>query len=156
MINDLRFALRQMVKNPGFTIVALFSLALGIGANVAIFSLLNSVLLSALPVPHPETLVMLTDPSSSGVGQGMEDGDRSLLDRTMIIYGSPMGDPNIHNHKRCPLIVLGGANGELPGNVHVRAQAGTPMANVMLTLMHKLGLAEVEQFGDSTGAFALT
>ena len=88
--------------------------------------------------------------------QSVRDGDRSLLDRTMIIYGSPMGDPNIHNHKRCPLIVLGGANGELQGNLHLRAQAGTPMANVMLALMHKLGLTDIEQFGDSTGTFALS
>jgi uncharacterized protein DUF1552 len=87
--------------------------------------------------------------------QSVRDGDRSLLDRTMLIYGSPMGDPNIHNHKRCPLIVLGGSNGELTGSVHVRAQAGTPMANVMLTLMHKLGLSDIEQFGDSTGALTL-
>jgi Protein of unknown function (DUF1552) len=87
--------------------------------------------------------------------QSVRDGDRSLLDRTLIVYGSPMGDPNIHNHKRCPLIVLGGANGELPGNLHLRAQAGTPMANVMLTLMHKLGLSDIEQFGDSTGTFSL-
>ena len=87
--------------------------------------------------------------------QSVRDGDRSLLDRTMIIYGSPMGDPNIHNHKRCPLIVLGGANGELQGNLHLRAQAGTPMANVMLALMHKLGLTDIEQFGDSTGTFSL-
>ena len=88
--------------------------------------------------------------------QSVRDGDRSLLDRTMIIYGTPMGDPNIHNHKRCPLIVLGGANGELQGNLHLRAQAGTPMANVMLALMHKLGLTDIEQFGDSTGTFALS
>jgi Protein of unknown function (DUF1552) len=88
--------------------------------------------------------------------QSVRDGDRSLLDRTMIIYGSPMGDPNIHNHKRCPLIVLGGANGELQGNLHLRAPAGTPMANVMLALMHKLGLTDIEQFGDSTGTFALS
>jgi len=51
--------------------------------------------------------------------------------------------------------VLGGSNGELPGGVHVRAQAGTPMANVMLTLMHKLGLTDIEQFGDSTGTLTL-
>lgn len=76
---DLRHAVRVFAATPGFTAVAVLSLALGIGANVAIFSLLNSVLLSALPVPHPETLVMLTDPGSSGVSQGMEDGDRSLL-----------------------------------------------------------------------------
>ncbi|HUE84654.1 MAG TPA: DUF1552 domain-containing protein, partial [Vicinamibacterales bacterium] len=49
--------------------------------------------------------------------QSSQDGDASLLDRTMIIYGSPMADGNLHNHKRCPLIVLGGANGQLPGNL---------------------------------------
>jgi len=76
---DLRHAVRVFAATPGFTAVAVLSLALGIGANVAIFSLLNSVLLSALPVPHPETLVALTDPTISGVSQGQEDGDRSLL-----------------------------------------------------------------------------
>jgi Protein of unknown function (DUF1552) len=85
----------------------------------------------------------------------IQDGDASLLDRSLIIYGSPMGDPNVHNHKRCPLLVVGGGNGQMPGNNHLRAPAGTPMANVMLTLMHKLGLTDVEQFGDSTGTFSL-
>ena len=73
----------------------------------------------------------------------------------MIVYGSPMGDPNVHNHKRCPLVVLGGANGRLEGDVHVRAADGTPMANAMLTLMHKLGMDDVAQFGDSTGDLPL-
>ncbi len=76
---DLRHAVRVFAATPGFTAVAVLSLALGIGANVAIFSLLNSVLLSALPVPHPKTLVVLTDPTVAGVSQGQEDGDRSLL-----------------------------------------------------------------------------
>ena len=84
------------------------------------------------------------------------DGDASLLDKTMIIYGSPMGDPNVHNHKRCPLFVIGGANGKLAGNLHLKAPDGTPMANVMLSLMHKLGLDDVESFGNSTGEYALT
>jgi len=86
--------------------------------------------------------------------QSLQDGDASLLDRTAIIYGSPMADGNIHNHKRCPLIVLGGANGKLPGNVHLKAPAGTPMANVMLDVMHKVGI-DGDQFGDSTGTFSL-
>jgi len=87
--------------------------------------------------------------------QTVQDGDASLLDKSLIVYGSPMGDPNIHNHKRCPLIVLGAANGQLAGNVHLRAAAGTPMANVMLTLMQKIGLTDIDQFGDSTGTFSL-
>jgi len=83
------------------------------------------------------------------------EGDTHLLDKTMVIYGSPMGDSNIHNHRRCPLFVVGGANGKLDGNVHVRAADGTPMANVMLSLLQKLGLEDLECFGDSTGQLSL-
>ena len=88
--------------------------------------------------------------------QDTMEGDASLLDKTVLIYGSPMGDPNVHNHKRCPLVVVGGANGGLAGNTHLKAEAGTPMANVMLSLLHKLGLDDMESFGDSTGDFSLT
>ena len=87
--------------------------------------------------------------------QAVQEGDASLLDKSVIIYGSPMGDSNIHNHKRCPLVVLGGANGRLPGNAHLKTPAGTPMANVMLTLLHKIGVTDIEKFGDSTGEFSL-
>ena len=66
-----------------------------------------------------------------------------------------MGDPNVHNHKRCPLFVVGGANGQLKGNLHVRAEPGTPMANVMLDLINRLGIDDVKRFGDSTGTFSL-
>ena len=85
----------------------------------------------------------------------IQEGDQTLLDKSLIIYGSPMGDGNVHNHKRCPLVLLGGANGQLPGNVHHRAAAGTPMANVLLSAMHMVGLDDVQQFGDSTGKFSL-
>jgi len=87
--------------------------------------------------------------------QGVQDGDGTLLDKTMVIFGSPMGDPNVHNHKRCPLLVMGGANGRHVGGLHLMAPDGTPMANVMLTLLHKLGLDDLEHFGDSTGDFVL-
>ena len=82
------------------------------------------------------------------------DGESPLLDDTMIIYGSPMGDPNLHNHRRCPLIVLGGVNTQLHGNLHVRAAPGTPMANVMLNMLHTLGHDDLQSFGDSTGTFS--
>ena len=81
----------------------------------------------------------------------LEDG--TLLDKTMIIWGSPMADPNIHNHRRCPLVLFGRANGALKGNLHVKAADGTPMANVMLTLLHELGVDDMKTFGDSTGEF---
>ena len=84
------------------------------------------------------------------------DGEASLLDRSMIIWGSPMGDANLHNHRRCPLVVLGGANGQLDGNLHIKAEAGTPMANVFTTLLHQLGHHDLEKFGDATGEFSLS
>jgi hypothetical protein len=83
------------------------------------------------------------------------EGDGNLLDKTLVIWGSPMADPNIHNHRRCPLVLFGRMNGALQGNVHVKAPDGTPMANVMLTLLHRLGLEDVHTFGDSTGEFSL-
>ena len=86
--------------------------------------------------------------------QNSMEGEASLLDKTAIIWGSPMADANIHNHRRCPLILLGGANGHLQGNLHIKAADETPMANVMLSLANKLGL-ELETFGDSTGEFNL-
>ncbi|MGB8506878.1 MAG: DUF1552 domain-containing protein [Pyrinomonadaceae bacterium] len=82
------------------------------------------------------------------------DGDGNLLDHSMILYGSPMGDGNVHNHKRLPLFLAGHANGALKGNVHLRCAEGTPMSNVLLTMMRKLGMS-VQSFGDSTGEIAI-
>ena len=79
------------------------------------------------------------------------EGDSNLLEKSMIIYGSPMADGNVHNHRRCPLIVLGHAQGGLEGNLHLKAVDETPMANAMLGLIHKLGMIDIETFGDSTG-----
>jgi hypothetical protein len=83
------------------------------------------------------------------------EGDQSLLDKTMVVWGSPMADPNVHNHRRCPLFLLGGANGALKGNLHIKAADGTPMANAFLTMGHILGM-DMKQFGDSTGELSLT
>jgi len=110
--------------------------------NITDFAAINSYHVSMLPY--------LLDKLAS-----MQEGDASLLDRTAIVYGSPMGNPNVHNHKRCPLIVVGGGNGTLEGEKHIRAQPGTPMANAMLDLAHKLGMNDMETFGDSTGVLTL-
>ncbi len=84
ILQDLRYAFRTMAASPGFTAVAILSLALGIGANTAIFSLWNSVLHASLPgVYKPEQLVMLSDPDQQGSWTGRlstrEDGDRPWL-----------------------------------------------------------------------------
>jgi hypothetical protein len=86
--------------------------------------------------------------------QNTIDGESSLLEQSAIIWGSPMGDANVHNHRRCPLVFLGGANGAHRGGVHVKAEDGTPMANAMLALLNKIG-HEAESFGDSTGELAI-
>ena len=87
--------------------------------------------------------------------KSISEGDSNLLEKTMILYGSPMADGNLHNHRRCPLVVLGHANGKLAGNMHVKAPDGTPMANAMLGMMHSLGLEDLKKFGDSTDSFTL-
>jgi len=86
--------------------------------------------------------------------QEVSEGDGTLLDKTMLIYGSAMADSNLHNHIRCPLFIAGGTNGVLEGEQHVRAQPGTPMANVMLSLLHGMGVDDIESFGNSNGAFS--
>jgi hypothetical protein len=82
------------------------------------------------------------------------DGDGTLLDNTLVLYGSPMGNSNVHNHKRCPLILLGHGRAQVKGGVHIKAPDGTPMANAMLSVGRALGL-ELETFGDSAAAMDL-
>ena len=83
------------------------------------------------------------------------EGETHLLDKTVVLWGSPMSDPNVHNHKRAPLIMIGHGNGALPGNMHVKAPTGTPMANAFLSLLHGLGHEDLDSFGDSTGELLL-
>jgi hypothetical protein len=83
------------------------------------------------------------------------EGDGTVLDNTLVIYGSPMGDSNLHNHKRCPMFLAGHAGGMLKGNTHVIAPDGTPMANTFLRLLHGIGVDDIKSFGDSTGELQL-
>jgi hypothetical protein len=82
------------------------------------------------------------------------DGDGSLLDHAMILYGSGMSDGNSHNHDPLPLLLAGGASGTLEGNRHLRFPERTPMSNLLLAMLHKLGV-EADSFGDSTGALTI-
>ena len=78
------------------------------------------------------------------------DGDGSLLDHSMFVYGSGISDGNIHFHLDLPMVVVGGGAGTLKGGRHVRYKDDTPIANLYVSLLDKLGLP-MDQFGDSTG-----
>jgi hypothetical protein len=82
------------------------------------------------------------------------DGDGNLLDHSLVLYGSPMGDSNFHNHRRLPLFLAGHAGGALQGNLHRVCQEGTPHANCLLTVLHKLGV-DIDRIGDSTGEISI-
>jgi predicted permease len=77
--SDLRFALRQLSRHRGYAVTVIVTLALGIGANTAIFSVINSVLLSNLPVKDPQQLVFLTNPNEQGFEIGFGDGERDFV-----------------------------------------------------------------------------
>lgn len=83
------------------------------------------------------------------------DGDGNLLDHSLIMYGSPMGDGHVHEHKRIPVFLAGHAGGKIKGNLHLKCPPGTPMANLLLTMLHRLGVEDVNQIGDSTGELAI-
>jgi hypothetical protein len=82
------------------------------------------------------------------------DGDGNLLDHSLVLYGSGMSNSNQHDHEPLPTIVAGGASGAVAGGRHVRAGAGTPLANLLVALLQKLGV-EAESFGDNTGVLSL-
>jgi hypothetical protein len=78
------------------------------------------------------------------------EGNGSLLDNVLLLYGSGIGNPNVHDHTNLPIIVAGGAAGGMKGNRHIRYDKPTPLANLHLTLLDKVGV-RLDSFGDSTG-----
>ena len=81
------------------------------------------------------------------------DGNGSLLDHSMYLYGSGMGNPDIHDHVNLPIIVAGGGAGKLKGGRHIRYAEPTPLANLHLTLLDKVGV-RLDSFADSKGKIA--
>jgi Protein of unknown function (DUF1552) len=81
------------------------------------------------------------------------DGDGSLLDQSLILYGSGMGDGNLHRHADLPGLLLGRLGGKIRTGQHLAYPDETPMTNMLLTLLDKVGV-ELESFGDSTGRLA--
>jgi hypothetical protein len=78
------------------------------------------------------------------------DGDGTLLDHALVLYGSAMSNSNVHNHAPLPVLVAGGAGGRLKGGRHLSYAEGTPMSNLLLTVLDKAGVPQ-EKVGDSTG-----
>ena len=86
--------------------------------------------------------------------QSTPDGDGTLLDRTVVLYGKGMSDGNTHNNYSVPVVVVGGHENGLRGNRHLSYPKGTPLANLSLSLLDKFGV-QMESFGDSTGHLPL-
>jgi hypothetical protein len=82
-----------------------------------------------------------------------QDERGSLLDQSMVVYGSSLSDSNAHTHDNLPTLVVGGGNGAFRGGRHLRYPDGTPMTNLFLTMLDKLGVQR-DQVGDSTGQIA--
>jgi hypothetical protein len=78
------------------------------------------------------------------------DGNGSLLDHSLLLYGSGIGNPNIHDHTNLPVLVAGGAAGGMKGGRHIRYSEPTPLANLHLTLLDKVGV-HIDSFADSSG-----
>ncbi|MGH9218383.1 MAG: DUF1552 domain-containing protein, partial [Vicinamibacterales bacterium] len=78
------------------------------------------------------------------------DGDGTLLDHSVVLYGSSMSNGNQHDHDPLPILVAGGASGRLKGNRHIVTPAHTPMSNLMLSVLDTFGVHQ-DSFGDSTG-----
>ncbi len=86
--------------------------------------------------------------------KAIQEGDANLLEKSLIVYGSAMCDSNIHNHNRLPLFLLGHANGQIAGHMHIKTPDDTPMANAWVSVLQKLGV-QVDKFGDSTASLDL-
>src|SRR5262245_8369664 len=79
-----------------------------------------------------------------------KEGNGTLLDNSLILYGSGMGNPNVHDHINLPILVAGGAAGGMRGGRHIRFEKAVPLANLHLTLLDKVGV-RIDKFGDSNG-----
>jgi len=106
-------------------------------ANMDKFALINKY--------HVEMLAYFLDKLRS-----TPDGDGNLLDHSMVLYGSSMSNGNQHDHDPLPIVLAGGASGQLNGGRHMQYAPHTPMSNLLLSMLDKLGI-QADKHGDSTG-----
>lgn len=85
---------------------------------------------------------------------GINDDGQTLLDRSLVLYGSPMGDSHVHGHANLPIFLAGRGDGALRGNQHIACKPNEPMANLLLTVARRLGL-RLDRLGESTGEIIL-
>ena len=86
--------------------------------------------------------------------RGSPDGEGTLLDHSLLLYGSGMSNSNQHDHAPLPIVLVGGAAGTLKGGRHIRVAPNIPLSNLQVAMLHKLGIEE-KSFGDSTGVVEL-
>ena len=82
--------------------------------------------------------------------QATSEGNGSLLDHSLYLYGSGMGNPNVHDHTNLPILIAGGAAGNMRGGRHIKFDKPTPLANLHLTMLNKVGVKR-DSFADSMG-----
>jgi predicted permease len=149
LLQDLRFALRALGKNPGFSAIAILTLALGIGANTALFSVINAVLLRTLPIRDAQQLVVISDPQSSGMQNGTSDGERNLFtyhefegmrDQNTVFSGLFTFSSQTYSAP----VYLGSTDENSPTNISMVSGGYFPTLEVDAQMGHTFGM-EVDQ-----------
>ena len=124
LLQDIRYGARMLLKNPGFTAVAIFSLALGIGANTAVFSVVNAVLLKSLPYQNPESIVLVW-------GE-----DKAAGDSREQVSATDVADWRTRNHVFEEITTFGSVRPSLTGAGEPQRIAGAQVGDGFFTVMH--------------------